>query len=195
MPKRLAAVVILSLVTSVTSFMSVLADEGLRLEKRDGAVVIAADAADMDVIPLGSDRWALVLAVGDPPRVRILYLHLELKPGPPAPPQPDLPEATRLAREWLSLVPQKARARAPFLAAAFNGVADAIEGGQLTDLPAIIAASTAANREAVGEFRNDWLAWFEQLRVYLNGLAEAGKLTLPADHARLFREIAKGLKE
>ncbi|MGB9619091.1 MAG: hypothetical protein ACPL7K_01610 [Armatimonadota bacterium] len=165
----------------------------LKLEKSGNAVAIAADgAADLNVVPLGNGRWAIVLAVGDPPRVEIVYLAVQPGPGP-APPRPEIPEAERLAREWLSLVQEPARSRAGALAAAFRNVAERIEKGDLTDATAIIEASTQANREALGADRNAWLPWFEKLRSYMNTLAESGKLKTVEEHAKLFREIANGL--
>lgn len=166
----------------------------LRIEKTNGGLLIsAADAADLGVVPLGGNRFAIILAIGNPPRIQIVYFGELADPGPT--PGPTIPEATRLAREWLVLVPERVRARAPALAGAFEAVARRIDQGELKDVAAIIAASTTANREALGDARNDWLAWFEQLRTYMNGLADAGKLATPSDHAKLFRDIAKGLKE
>jgi len=165
----------------------------LQIEKSDGGLrMTSPGAADIGVVPLGSNRFAIILAIGNPPRIHIVYFGELADPGPT--PGPTIAEATRLAREWLLVVPEQARARAPLLAAAFESVARRIEQGELKDVQAIIAASTAANREALGDLRNDWLPWFEKLRQYMNGLADAGRLASGADHARLFREIAEGLK-
>ncbi|WP_347245169.1 hypothetical protein [Thermogutta sp.] len=165
----------------------------LKLEKSGNAVAITADgAADINVVPMGDGRWAIVLAVGDPPRVEIVYLAVQPGPGP-APPRPEIPEAQRLAWEWLSSVSEQARNRAGALADAFRSVAERIEKGELTDPGSIIQASTQANRAALGEDRNAWLPWFERLREYMNGLAEKERLKKAADHAVLFRQIADGL--
>ncbi len=165
----------------------------LKLEKSGNAVAITADgAADINVVPMGDGRWAIVMAVGSPPRVQIVYLAVEGGPGP-APPRPQIPEAERLAREWLDLVVESARSRAPALAAAFRSIAERIEKGELGDPAAIIQASTEANRQALAGDRNAWLAWFEKLRTYMNSLAETGKLKTPQEHAKLFKEIANGL--
>jgi len=165
----------------------------LKLEKSGNAIAITAEgAADVDVVALGDGRWAIVMAVGSPPRVQIVYLAVEGGPGP-APPRPQIPEAERLAREWLSVVPEGARKRAGTLATTFRSVAERIEKGELTDPTAIIQASIQANREALGEDRNAWLPWFEKLRTYMNSLAETGKLKTPQEHAKLFKEIANGL--
>ena len=162
----------------------------MKLEKAgNGLRLSVPESADIDVVAVGEGRWAIVVVVGNPPRLQILYLRLESAP----PPKPQLPEATRLAREWLSLVSEGARARAPALAAAFRAVADDIDAGKLHSAPAIIQASTERNRAAVAEDRNAWLSWFEKLREYMNGLADSGKLNTPQDHAKLFREIAAGL--
>lgn len=162
----------------------------LRLEKSGSGVVITAPgAADINVVPVGVGRWAIVLAIGDPPRVEIVYLQREDLPSP----SPLVPEPTRLAREWLALVPVQARARAGALAAAFRAVAVEIEAGKLKDPAAIIQASTERNRAALEDDRNAWLPWFEKLRDYMNGLVEKGGLKTPGEHARLFREIADGL--
>lgn len=169
-----------------------LAAAEIKLEKAGEALRLTVpEAADIDVVTVGEGRWAIVLAIGDPPRVQILYLRLES--APPPPPQPPLPEATRLAREWLSLVAESARSKARALAAAFRAVADDIDAGKLTSPQAIIQASTERNRAALGEDRNVWLSWFEKLREYMNGLADSGRLKTPQDHAKLFREIAAGL--
>lgn len=165
----------------------------LKLEKSGNAVAITADgAADINVVPMGDGRWAIVLAVGDPPRVEIVYLAVQPGPGP-APPGPEIPEAQRLAWEWLAVVPEGARKRTSALAAAFRNVAERIEKGELTEPAAIIQASTEANRQALAGDRNAWLAWFEKLRTYMNSLAETGKLKTPQEHAKLFKEIANGL--
>lgn len=163
----------------------------LRLEKVGGTVAVTAPgAADIAVVPVGEGRWAIVLAMGDPPRVEILYLRQE---DAPIPPSPLVPEPTRLAREWLGLAAPQARSRAAALAQAFREVAAEIENGKLKDPAAIIQASTERNRASLGEDRNAWLPWFEKLREYMNTLADKGGLKTAADHAVFFRQIADGL--
>lgn len=163
----------------------------LKLEKSGNAIAITAEgAADVDVVALGDGRWAIVMAMGDPPRVEILYLRQE---DAPIPPSPLVPEPTRLAREWLALAAPQARSRAAALAQAFREIAAEIESGKLKDPAAIIQASTERNRAALGEDRNAWLPWFEKLREYMNTLADKGGLKTAADHAVFFRQIADGL--
>lgn len=154
-------------------------------------------AVQLTAVRLSSASWAVVWARLDGDAVRLETLYLTLSSDTPNPaPDPDqpLPEAARLAREWLSLVPDEARAKAPQLAGAFRGVAVRIASGELRDPNSIINASVAANRETLGEHRNAWLPWFQRLRDYMNTLAESGKLTTPEAHGALFRDLASGLE-
>lgn len=184
--------ILLALLVALVPWRDIWIDAAeLRIAKTErGLLLTSPDAADLGVVPLGGNRFAIIVAVGNPPRVEILYFGEIPNPGP----MPTVPEATRLAGEWLAVVPDASRARAPDLAEAFESVATRIDDGELKDVAAIIAASTAANREALGESRNDWLPWFEKLRDYMNGLADEGRLKTAADHARLFRELAEGLR-
>ncbi len=161
------------------------------LSKRaHGEIVLSVSGAvDTDVVELGAGRWLLIWISGNPPRIARAVVELQADR-----PIPSIPEATQLARKWLSLVPEKARARAPELAKSFESVAADIDAGKIKSVEEIIAQATERNRAALGDARNAWLPWFEALREYLNGLAAAGKLTSPADHSRIFRELAEGLR-
>ncbi|GAB6186256.1 hypothetical protein JCM17478_17580 [Thermopirellula anaerolimosa] len=166
----------------------------IRLEKSDRGITIVVEGADdAAVVPVAPGRWVLVWAAGSPAKLQTAVV--TVGPSDPAPPTPQPEaEASRLAREWLSLVPDEARAKAPQLAGAFRGVAVRIASGELRDPNSIINASVAANRETLGEHRNAWLPWFQRLRDYMNTLAESGKLTTPEAHGALFRDLASGLE-
>ncbi|GAB6185894.1 hypothetical protein [Thermopirellula anaerolimosa] len=165
----------------------------IRLEKSDRGITIVVEGADdAAVVPVAPGRWVLVWAAGSPAKLQTAVV--TVGPSDPAPPTPQPEaEASRLAREWLSQVPEKARAKAPQLAGAFRNSAERIDRDELTTVAGIIEAAAETNRKALGEDRNAWLPWFERLRTYMNGLAEAGNLKTPAQHAALFRDIAKGL--
>lgn len=156
-------------------------------------------ASDIGVIANGRNRWVIAAVIDG----RAVLFHLSAGdspepgpgPGPGPEPGPDAPELTRLASQWLELVDINARALRNDLAAAFRRTANRIDAGELRTPAEIIQASSEANRQAVGDQRNDWLPWFERLREQLNGLAADGQLETPADHARAFRELADGLDD
>ncbi len=165
----------------------------LTFEKADRSLILrVVGSGDVAVVATAPGRWLLIWTEGSPPTIRTATLRIEN--GPPDPEPPVEAEATRLARRWLAEVPEKSRARAPALAAALRGTAADIDAGKLTKPAEIIAAAAERNRAALGDERNAWLPWFESLREYLNGLAEAGKLATPADHATVFRQLAEGLQ-
>jgi len=173
------------------------ADGGeIALEKSGDGIRFRIDGAwDAAVLPIGPNLWAVVWAEDSPPKLVTIYVRVDPSPSPPGPaPGPTLPEAGRLAREWLKTVPEAARGRSSALAEAFRRTAEEIDAGKWKTPAEIIAAAVEANRAAVGEARNDWLAWFEALRQYMNGLAERGGLKTPAEHAALFRDLAEGLR-
>lgn len=162
-----------------------ISDAGERLELR------IAGATDLSVIANGRGRWVIAAVIDG----QAVLFHLsagdapEPGPGPGPGPDPETPELTRQAAQWLDLVDPEARDLRDDLASAFRATANRIDAGELKTPAQIIEASAEANRQAVGDQRNAWLPWFEQLRDTLN----AGDLSTPAEHAQAFRELADGL--
>ena len=56
------------------------------------------------------------------------------------------------------------------------------------------SASTAANREVLQNDIAAWQTWFAKLSQALQNLAAEGKLRSIDDHAKVWREIAQGLR-
>lgn len=166
-----------------------ISDAGEHLEMR------IPGASDISVIANGRGRWVIAAVIDG----QAVLFHLsagdapEPGPGPGPGPDPETPELTRQAAQWLDLVDPEARDLRDELASAFRATANRIDAGELKTPAQIIEASAEANRQAVGDRRNAWLPWFEQLRDTLNALAESGDLSTPAEHAKAFRELADGL--
>jgi hypothetical protein len=117
--------------------------------------------------------------------------------GPPLPPPPPpLDGLAKKAYDWvMTEVQGEYHGLAAALAVSFDGIASRIAAGTLTDPAQIIKESTEANRLAIGDDgRNQWYQWFTMLRAYLNAESEAGRLTTPASHVTVWKDISKGLK-
>ena len=163
----------------------------VRLQKEDQRLILTVEGAtDLDFVQVAPGRFVIFAVTGTPGKLSRHTLLIDAD----APPQPETPEAVRKVREWLALVPPESRGAAGALADAFLSVAKRIEAGELKTPAEIVAASKAANNAALGDGRNAWLPFFEKLRDYMNAEAEAGRLVSAADHARLFKQIAEGLR-
>jgi hypothetical protein len=66
--------------------------------------------------------------------------------------------------------------------------------GTLTEPAKIIAATRDANQAAVGQLRDAWLPFFEEVRKYLNAESAAGRLATLEQHQAVWKDLAAGLR-
>lgn len=119
-------------------------------------------------------------------------------PGPIPPPGPaPLTGTALLAYQWatesVAAGPER-QADAVKLAGSFEGIAAQIAAGVLPDATAIVAATQAANRAALGTRRDAWVAWAAKLNEHLKAESAAGRLKNPDEHRVAWLEIAAGLR-
>ena len=156
---------------------------------KNGVIMVALIGISGDTVNVLASH---MIVVGDDP--------VPPDPGPDPQPDPQPDPLTGLAKQvhdWaVEVVPADGRADgANVLADAYKTIAAQIGAGTLQTPVAIIDASVAANRAALGESRIPaWQPWFEKLREYLNAESEAGKLDTVEAHQAVWLEIAKGLE-
>lgn len=151
--------------------------------------------------------YTLFLAVGNAKGISLLKHVVAVRgtgpsppdPQPPPRPDPDLPEGRYgLAKVVYELavqhVPQQSRSAAQPLAQNYRGVAAQIAAGTLSGAAAILKATTEQNRDAVGEHRDAWQAFFRALAVPLQEHSNAGRLRTNEDFQTAWGEIAIGLE-
>lgn len=120
-------------------------------------------------------------------------------PNPPDPPKPPpTPPLSPLAqqfRDWaIKLVPPSALLKCEAVAQSLDAVNAQMAAGTLREPARIIAATKDGNSAAVGELRDAWLPFFEQLRTYLNAESAAGRLATVAQHQVVWKDLATGLR-
>jgi len=116
--------------------------------------------------------------------------------GPPAPP----PKPTGLEAKiitWFQAVEvQDPSVDVVKLADSFKKIKQLIKDEVLTEPGAIMAATGASNRAALGDHLEPWkVAFLQPLAEELTALAEAGQLETAADHARIWEEIEMSLRK
>jgi hypothetical protein len=120
-------------------------------------------------------------------------------PKPPVPPTPPpgpplSPLATQV-RDWATtLVPTTARVKCESVAQSLEAISSQMAAGTLTEPAKIIAATRDANKAAVGELRDAWLTFFEEVRKYLNAEAAAGRLATLERHQAIWKDLSTGLR-
>jgi hypothetical protein len=113
---------------------------------------------------------------------------------PPPPPPPPLSAVAKTVQGWATtLVPAAARTKCPAVAASFSTISSRMAAGTLSTPAEILAATRESNVAAVGDQRDAWLPFFEELRKFLNAESEAGKLADVKAHQALWDQIALGL--
>lgn len=137
----------------------------------------------------------------------VLYLHVMGTDGTvttyrvtdvqsPLPPKPK-PESAlaKWVREQVASVPKYADLSLA-LADTFSSISSRIRRGELKTPLEIIEATAAANAKILDtpEKITAWAAFREALRQKLNAMSESGELKTPEDHARVWDEIAEGLR-
>lgn len=116
-------------------------------------------------------------------------------PTPPVPPAPDpLTGLAKLVHDWAATLPDDAKAKAPALAASFESIASQMAAGTLKFADEIIKATAEANRTALGDKRDNWVVWAQQLQKHLNAESQAGRLKTVEEHRAAWLDIAKGLR-
>lgn len=114
-------------------------------------------------------------------------------PGPPADPGENIVEKVK---DWASDVdsPTK-RDDAIKLAQSFASVAIVIEQDQFSSPAELVQATATSNRDALGENLSHWTPLLDSLMQELKAAAQIGKLQDVKDHARIWKDVAKGLRE
>lgn len=109
--------------------------------------------------------------------------------SPPNPPASDnLAEWIPYWNWTLDLPEEECRA----LAESFEAIADRSE--ELPKPQDWIDATAKANREVLGDRIDAWTPMLDKIGMKLLNMAEAGILQTPEDHAKVWREVARGLR-
>ena len=150
--------------------------------ERIRVVLTVAECADGE--PIEYAKFVHMIVVGNAP------------PGPNPGPEP-LPDGKYgLAAKVIELaaVVKSERGRGAELAKSYRAIASQIAAGTLKDVDTIIADTTEMNRETLGDAREAWLPFFQELGAVLFELNESGELTTAEDHTVAWMEIAVGLE-
>jgi hypothetical protein len=116
-------------------------------------------------------------------------------PGPIPPPNPPpLSPVAKTVHDWATtLVPPTSLLKCQAVAQSFAAISSRMAAGTLSTPAEILAATRDSNVAAVGDQRDAWLPFFEELRKFLNAESEAGKLADVKAHQALWDQIALGL--
>lgn len=114
-------------------------------------------------------------------------------PGPPPDPGQNVVEKVK---DWADGCdsPDK-RDDAIKLAQSFASVAIIIEQDQFSTPAELVQATATSNRDALGDNLEHWTPLLDGLMTELKAMAQLGKLQDVKDHARIWRDVSKGLKE
>ncbi len=114
-------------------------------------------------------------------------------PGPPIDPGQNVVEKVK---DWASDVTSPTlRDDAIKLAQSFASVAIIIEQETFDDSISLIKATATSNRDALGGNLENWTPLLNSLMNELKAMAQLGKLVDVTDHAPIWRDVAKGLRE
>jgi len=94
---------------------------------------------------------------------------------------------------WCALT-QRPQDGALKLSASFDGVAATISAGVNTTPNEIINATSESTRQALGDSIEDWKPFLLSLQNQFKDRAAAGTLVSPDQHAKMWREVATGLR-
>ena len=113
-------------------------------------------------------------------------------PGPPPKPGENLIEKIQ---DWASEVesPTK-RDDAIKLAQSFSSMAFVIEQDTFTTLAELLSATKASNKDALNGNLENWRPFTQALNLELKTMADNGLIPELMDHAKVWRDIAKGLE-
>ncbi len=114
-------------------------------------------------------------------------------PGPPVDPGHNIVEKVK---DWAADVTSPTlRDDAMKLAQSFASVAVVIEQDTFNDAESLIIATAASNRDALNGNIENWTPLLNSLMGELKAMARLGKLLDVTDHAPIWRDVAKGLRE
>jgi hypothetical protein len=109
--------------------------------------------------------------------------------GPPATPQTDAFSEWIPFWNWNMDLPAEER---DAMAASFEAIA--ARADELKEPGDWIEATAAANRKVLGERVEAWKPMLDKIGAKLLEMAQTGALSSPEDHAKVWRDIAKGLR-
>lgn len=142
----------------------------------------------------GVYTFILASAYGDEIDLKIIVIKVG-EPDDPILPPPSVKGLAKKVVEWSALVKSETRKlEARALATSFESIAKQIDAGTLKDVEKIVTATSEANKVALKEAMPHWMPFLEELRKELKNQALSGTLVTPAQHAEIWREIAKGLE-
>lgn len=114
-------------------------------------------------------------------------------PGPPINPGQNMVEKVK---DWASDVTSPTlRDDAIKLAQSFSSVAIIIEQETFNNAESLIIATATSNRDALNGNLENWTPFLNSLMNELKAMSQLGKLRDATDHAPIWRDVAKGLKE
>lgn len=114
-------------------------------------------------------------------------------PGPPVNPGQNIIEKVK---DWASEIESPTlRDDAIKLAQSFSSVSIIIEQGTFESTKALITATATSNRDAVSGNLEHWTPLLDSLMRELKAMAQLGILSDVTDHARIWKEVAQGLRE
>lgn len=167
-------------------------------------VPLAGGQTGSAVLLAQGKAWTMVVACpgvppGTPPALMLYIVTADaaLPPiPPPVPPAPVDPLEAAVAQWAAETVPAGVdrQADAVKLADSFSGVAAAILAGTLKAPLEIQAATTEANRAALGEHKAAWMPWAQKLSGYLQAESAAKRLETAEQHRVTWLSIAAGLR-
>lgn len=114
-------------------------------------------------------------------------------PGPSPNPGENLVEKVK---DWAEDVESPTKKEdALGLARSFSTVAALIDEGTFTTSKELLLGAKASNRDALGENISNWIPFTQELILELKTMSQHGLLSKVIDHAKVWREVAQGLRE
>jgi len=166
--------------------------------------ILVPDAADFEVY---RDGQRAVFSARKPGRYMFIIgcayegtvdvaVHIVTVEGnePPIIPRPDVNASSDKWVAYWCAVNRLPKDEAENLAGSFESVAAQIAADVLQEVDDIIAATSNANKQALGDSLPAWLPVLRELQTTMKTLAGQGKLETPDQHQALWGEIAKGLR-
>lgn len=110
------------------------------------------------------------------------------------PPAEPLSELASKITSWCELInSSNKRDECLALSQSFSSIATLIEAGNLLTADEIVAATSLSNKAALGDSLELWQPFRDGLVKHLTEIAAEGKLSDPASHTKVWREIAESL--
>lgn len=211
---RIAAVLLLATVSAAAQDFTTLPESGKLLgyvaAKEPGGWIVFGPGGFTVVQPVVLEGGKAIIWQGDAGEYAAVYFPSGApgaiiqpivtrvvlgKVTPPPPPTPPLTPLAAQVRDWATkLVPPESRVKCESVAQSLDSISAQMAARSLTEPAQIIAATRDANQAAVGELREAWLPFFEEVRKYLNTEAAAGRLATLAQHQAIWKDLAAGLR-